>query len=93
MRESGGIFHRSLSTWPSGTNHVQCDTDLLDGILRLKDRGEMGRDLRREVYPCIFVLVVEVYDYARWVPDSVDEMSGDHFVRERSLQFVGIVQL
>ena len=56
----------------------------MHGILCLKDRGEMGCDLRREVYPCVSPLVVEVQDYAGWVPDSVDEMSGNHFVRERS---------
>ena len=59
-------------------------TDLLNGVLGLKDRGEMGRDLGREFYPCVSPLVVEVHDYARWVPDSVDEMSGDHFARKRS---------
>jgi hypothetical protein len=69
---------------PQGQITYNRDTDLLNSILRLKDRGEMGCDLRGEVYPCVSPLVVEVYNYAGWVPDSVDEMSGDHFVHERS---------
>jgi hypothetical protein len=76
LRESGGIFHQSLS--PRGGSHTT-DTDLLDGILRTKDGGEMGGDLCGEVYPCASALIVEVYDDAGWVSDGVDEMSGDHF--------------
>lgn len=55
------------------------DTDLLDGILSMKDSGEAGCDLCGEVYPSASAPIVEVYDDAGWVSDSVDEMSGDHF--------------
>lgn len=55
------------------------DTYLLNGILRMKDSGEMGRDPCWKVWFCTSALIVEVYDHAGWVSDSVDEMSGDHW--------------
>ena len=58
------------------------DTNLLDGILRMKDSSEMGCDPCGEIYPCASTLIVEVYDDAGWVSDSIDEVSGDHFVHE-----------
>jgi len=53
----------------------------LDGILRVKDGGEVGRDPSWEVYVRASTPIVEINDYAGWVSDGVDEVSGDHFVR------------
>ena len=47
----------------------------------MKDSSEAGCDPCGEVYPSAPALIVKVYDDAGWVSDSVDEMSGDHFVR------------
>jgi hypothetical protein len=79
LRESGGIFHQNLSPWMR--SHT-VDTYLLKGVLGLKDSGKMGRDPCWEVHPRALTLIVEVHDDAGWVSDGVDEVSGDHFVRE-----------
>lgn len=80
MRESGGIFRPNLRAESLRGSH-STETDLLDGILCVKDSGEMGRDLCGEVYFCVFAPIVEVFDYAGWISDGVDEMSGDHSVQ------------
>lgn len=57
------------------------DTHLLDGILCIKDSGEMGRNLCGEVRLCASALIVKVYNGLGWVSDGIDEMSGDHSVQ------------
>lgn len=62
-----------------GTIAYNRETDLFDGIQRMKDSSEMGRDLSGKVYPSVCAPVIEVYNDAGWVLDSVDEMSRGHF--------------
>lgn len=78
MRERGGICHQILS--PLGRPHTT-DTYLLAGILRAKDSGEMGCDVRWEVCHRTSGLIVEVADDAGRISDGVDEMSGNHLVQ------------
>lgn len=56
-------------------------TDLLDGILCVKDGGEMGGDMCGEVYLHACTLIIEVYYDTGWVSDGVHKMSGDHFAQ------------
>ena len=77
-RERRDLSSNPESLWAVTRNG---HTHLLDGILRVKDGGKVGRDPSWEVHIRALAPVVEVYDDTGWVSDGVDKVRGDHFVK------------